>query len=163
MTCKNCGKDRHIVNKFFGLCQECNNLRLHGSKYGKQYQVSPKQRKPLKAKKGNSFRQMSERAVDMIKKDEEFYEKCFNNSNHRCEECDARLNDVFRDDEGKVACRWRYSHILAKSIAPEFRHNLLNINSLCFLHHQQWEFGDKKSMKIYEGNQKRIKEMKHGK
>lgn len=92
-------------------------------------------------------------------KDEELYEKVFNNSNHRCEECGGKLNDVFRDENGKIINRWRYSHVIAKSIAPQLRHKVENINNLCLQDHQKWDFGsneEKKKMRIYEGNAKRF-------
>lgn len=84
--------------------------------------------------------------------DELFYEKCFNKSDHKCEECGKQLNTDFRDEEGRIVNRWRYSHVIPKSIAPELRHDILNINNLCLFHHMMWENGDKESMKIYEGN-----------
>jgi len=91
-----------------------------------------------------------------IDKDEEFYKECFDQSDHRCEECGKRLNDEFRDDDGRVIARWRYSHIIPKSIAPRLRHIVLNINHLCLEHHEMWENGDKESMNIFEKNQERI-------
>tara|TARA_R110002020_G_scaffold392352_1_gene602611 strand:+ start:1666 stop:2088 length:423 start_codon:yes stop_codon:yes gene_type:complete len=85
--------------------------------------------------------------------DEIFYEKCFNNSNHECEECSKKLPTEFRNDAGKIVSRFRYSHIVAKSIAPELRHDINNINHLCHECHFQWDHGNRKKMDIYKKNQ----------
>lgn len=172
MSCKNCSRDREIVNKHFGLCLECNNERLHGSKYGKQYKFKRKpidfsktSKKPIirlnkkkkEAAKKSEFVKIHKREpIDNIKLDEEFYEKCFNLSDHKCEECGTQLPDIFRDENGKVAARWRYSHIIPKSIASKLRHVVKNINHLCLRCHSKWENGDRESMKIYEENSKRF-------
>ena len=162
MNCKNCNIEKNIINKHFGLCQECNNERLHGSKYGKTYTVSKKEIKPIRARKNKAkkslFTNLSKGKVsnNNLLLDEAFYEECFDMSNHKCEECGVGLPDEFRDDEGKINARWRYSHIIAKSIAPELRHDTNNINHLCLKHHTQWDHGDKMSMKIYQSNKLKV-------
>ena len=163
MECKECSGEKPIVNKHFGLCQECNNVRLHGSKYGKEYNITTDKRKPLRSGlnkldhsiKGESktkYKKTKSNTNNNIMLDENFYQKCFDSSDHRCEECGTKLPNEFRNDQGKVLARWRYSHIVAKSIAPELRHDVSNINHLCLKHHGQWDHGDKKSMKIYAKN-----------
>lgn len=159
MNCKNCNTEKKIINKHFGLCQECNNLRLHGSKYGKTYTMFKKEIKPLRKRKNKSKKSLfsnvkptPKRNVERLAKDEAFYEECFNMSDHKCEECGKQLPTEFRDLEGNVNARWRYSHIIAKSIAPELRHDINNINHLCLTHHTQWDHGDKEEMKIYISN-----------
>ena len=163
MNCKGCKGSKSIVNKHFGLCQECNNIRLHGSKYGKTYIVSKKDIKPLRRRKKDSKKSLfsnvkptAKRNVDRLAKDEAFYQECFNMSDHKCEECGKQLPTEFRDDEGNVNARWRYSHIVAKSIAPELRHDTNNINHLCLEHHTQWDFGNKHDMKIYTKNAEKL-------
>lgn len=158
--CKNCKKNKRIVNKFFNLCLECNNERLHGSKYGKQYKHTPRRNNAFKLSKNSLSGGLSEKAKLAIEKDEKFYEECFNLSNHRCEECDAQLNTEFRDDDGRIIMRIRYSHILPKSTYPRLRHNVLNINHLCGDHHSEWENGDKENMKIFKKNKERICELR---
>ncbi len=165
MACKKCKKDRPIVNKFHGLCNECNNMRLHGNIYGKQhsYIYKPKPARKTAVNKVNKKKTLSISSPDFynadlkttrekILEDEVFYEKCFNSSNHKCEECGNPLPEVFRDEDGKVIAKWRYSHIIAKSIAKYLRHKLLNINHLCQECHTKWDHGDKKSMAIYKNN-----------
>ena len=109
MGCSKCDST-HVVNKWFSLCRECNNERLHGSKYGKQVDYKAKESKPLKTSKNKST---NKRIVDKGKRvissgnkksksfqtillDEIFYEKCFNLSNNKCEECKTKLPDEFR-------------------------------------------------------------------
>ena len=142
MECKKCGS-KYVVNKFHQLCDRCNKERLHGNKFGKTYKHSPKNKSGLK---------LSKNASHKIKVDEEYYEKIFNMKPNLCEECLCQLPQEFRDSEGKVIARWQYSHILPKSTYPEHRHNLMNMNRLCLKHHEKWENGDKKSMRIWKGN-----------
>lgn len=164
MECKGCNIDKKIVNKWFMLCIECNNERLHGSKFGKQHNKSISKRgvfktsKNKKKQKSISFN-ISKQNIDCEKstyqKDNEFYKKCFDTFLHLCEECGKTQPQYFYDENGKVANRYRYSHIVPKSIAPELRHELENINDLCVECHNKWEGADKVDMKIYEKNKKR--------
>ena len=163
MNCKSCNIEKNIVNKHYGLCLECNNIRLHGSKYGKSYTMSKKEIKPLKRRNTKSKKSLfsnvkatPKKNVKRLAEDEAFYEECFNMSNHKCEECGVQLPTEFRDDEGNVNARWRYSHIVAKSIAPELRHDTNNINHLCLKHHTQWDHADRENMKIYNSNRIRL-------
>ncbi len=164
LKCKECGNTR-VVNKFHQMCADCNNIRLHGSKYGKVGKLVQTKRKPVRtAKKGLKGRVSISARVrvgvrttrDKIIEDEAFYEKCFNMSNNKCEECGEELPSAFLTDSGKVAARWRYSHIIPKSIAPKLRHDTNNINHLCLKHHSEWENGNKEKMKIFKGNKKRF-------
>ena len=145
MCCSKCGKGKEIINKHFKLCLVCNNMRLEDRKVSgiKVEKISHSKKKPNKV-------QIS------IEKDEEFYLECFNSSNHVCEECGAQLPTEFRDEKGKVLARYRYSHIFPKSVYPELRHEISNINHLCLIHHIQWDHGDKTVMKIYELNRKKF-------
>lgn len=171
MSCRGCSRDIVIVNKHFALCQECNSERLHGSKYGKQYkfipkkiefskapprQLSQKRREKTKRSLFVDSRSLQVEKIDKIKLDEDFYELCFNQSDHKCEECSTKLPDIFRDANSKVVARWRYSHIIPKSIASNLRHVVKNINHLCLECHGRWENGDRENMKIYSKNSKRF-------
>lgn len=163
MSCSKCDKDYPIVNKHFKLCQGCNNKRLHGSKYGKVYtgiktkSVSVRGAKKAiktKAKKSlfTNIKEGTKEGGNMLSRDEAFYEASFNLSNHKCEECGTDLPTEFRNEDGKIAARFRYSHIIPKSIAPELRHNLGNINHLCLECHSEWENGNKTEMNIFKKN-----------
>lgn len=176
MQCSKCRRNKKIINQFFNLCLECNNLRLDGGKSRVIHTLSKNPLKPLRSKKTAPKTKRSSHKitykVDNFKDkcyvhiypgrrsgknlllDELFYEQCFNQSNHRCEECDKQLPEKFRDEDGKIIARYRYSHIIPKSIAPELRHEIKNINHLCLNDHGKWENGDKASMKIYEKNKR---------
>lgn len=172
MCCLKCKKELPIVNKHFNLCRECNNERLYGSKYGKVYKIKQKPlkfnktpKKPKKFRNKNKVKPKKSLFVKelkdkdellMVERDEIFYEKCFNLSNHKCEECGDSLPDQFRSGDGKVLARFRYSHIIPKSIASHLRHVIKNINHLCQLCHTRWDFGDKENMKIYSSNSKKF-------
>ena len=165
MSCSNCNKELEIVNKYFKLCQRCNNLRLHDNEFGKVYKnvlESNKSRRSAIISPGNKRSKSLFSSVIKIVKDskleldEAFYEECFKNSDHKCEECGINLPTEFRSEDGRVIARWRYSHIVAKSIAPELRHNIDNINHLCLVHHTQWDHGDRKNMKIFTENCKKF-------
>lgn len=178
MSCTKCGLNKPIKNKFHKLCLECNNERLYGSKYGKQYNNTLSNKTSFKSskKKGKSNKSLfapvkktkvseklefnnikeGEEKVHMIVQDEIFYEKCFNTFYHKCEECSQPQPTEFRNEEGKVIARYRYSHIIPKSIAPELRHDINNINDLCVSCHGEWENGEQKKMRIYEKNSKKF-------
>ncbi len=145
MCCNKCGENKEIVNKHFVLCLKCNNGRLESRK------VSNKKIEKI----SHSPKKVNKTQVK-IDEDEEFYLECFKLSNHICEECGIQLPTEFRDDKGRVIARWRYSHILPKSIYPELRHDTSNINHLCLIHHIQWDHGDKTVMNIYEINRKKF-------
>ena len=163
MECKECGS-KYVTNKWFKLCSGCNNIRLHGNKYGKPIEYKETKRKSLKASNNKRIidkgkvtkKEKTFKINEKIVKDEVFYEKCFNQSNHKCEECSKSLPNEFRDEDGRVMYRARYSHIVPKSIAPELRHNEDNINHLCVECHQKWDFGNKKEMTIYAKNRVRF-------
>jgi hypothetical protein len=168
--CKGCSKEKDITNSHFQLCLICNNARLKTNKGDikpKVYKYIPKVKEPLrskerplkiKSKKSLFVNLLPEKKTtkEKIGDDEIFYEKCFNQSNHICEECSLPLPDYFRDINGKVAARWRYSHIIPKSIASELRHSIDNINHLCLECHGEWENGNKAGMGIFAGNYKKF-------
>lgn len=153
--CSCCQLPKKIVNSFFKLCLVCNIARLNNNKPKKEKVYAPIKTKPKNVvKMDHSIKEVQppHKANDKIKADEKFYEECFNLSNHVCEECGEKLPDSFRDQNGKIIARWRYSHIVPKSIAPELRHNTDNINHLCLKHHEEWENRNKVNMKIFAKN-----------
>lgn len=158
--CIYCGDEKWLVNKK-GACAECQKSKNSGESVNKLFQGEQKrrvnkiydsQRKPLKNDKIEKRRRI-------IEKDEELYEYIYSTKTNQCEECFAPLPGIFRDSEENVIARWQYSHILSKGAYPELRHHKQNINRLCFKHHQQWEFGDRESMVIYEKNLKVIEDL----
>lgn len=148
-NCKKCGFEKYIVNKHYNLCFLCNNSRLEELKIKSNISISNRKNRSL---------QRTKLIKGKILADEVFYEECFNSSNHKCEECGCNLPTEFRNEDGKIVARWRYSHIIPKSIAPKLRHDVRNINHLCLKHHIEWENGDKEKMKIYKGNKSLFKQ-----
>src|SRR5690349_3865438 len=116
--CLCCAKENKIVNSYFQLCQKCNTTRLKEEK--KEKNSEPLFSKKVLEKglfdtwtgkpksKGLFEKPKEDKTKQKIDADEKFYEECFNNSDHRCEECGCELPDTFRDDNGKVVARWRY-------------------------------------------------------
>lgn len=94
----------------------------------------------------------SKSAKKKIDQDKKFYEELWSERPHYCEECDKHL--------GETWAKYMFSHILSKGSQPKLRHNKDNINILCLECHQKWEFGDKKSMNIYPGNERMIELLK---
>ena len=96
MKCKNCNKESLIVNKYFKLCQKCNNKRLHGNEFGKQYIDTKIKRKSLRIDKNSKKQQTNTTLIKLkvkklIELDEEFYEKCF--KKNLCGEVMTKLID----------------------------------------------------------------------
>lgn len=82
---------------------------------------------------------------------EKFYRYCWEHKRQICEECMKPLRSysaVF------------VSHILTRGAHPEMAHDPRNVNILCLRHHNQWENGNRKSMRIYAANQIQIAELR---
>jgi hypothetical protein len=80
-----------------------------------------------------------------------FYRYCLENKPLVCEECGRPI-----DYPSAV----NVSHILTRGAHPAIAHDPRNTNILCFEHHQRWENGDRKSMRIYPKNEKTILQLK---
>lgn len=87
----------------------------------------------------------SKNVKEKIDLDTAFYKEIWSERMHYCEECDKDLGSKWE--------RYMFSHILSKGSQPKLRHNKDNVNILCLECHQRWEFGDKKAMRIYPGNE----------
>jgi len=149
--CSKCGKPFFIVNKTHNLCADCNHIRLHGET---RLQSAIKKQKTQKRKLYKI--KPSKKRKETLEKDRDTYFQLFNKSNCECEECTAPLPTDFEDENGSLIYIHRYSHILGKKAYPEYRNELWNFNELCLSCHQIWDFGDKKSMKIYNKNKQTI-------
>lgn len=82
---------------------------------------------------------------------EKFYRWCWEHLPHRCEECLRPLNEY---------SAVYVSHILTRGAHPEIAHDPRNINILCLKHHNQWENGERRSMRIWLKNQQTIEQLK---
>lgn len=89
--------------------------------------------------------------VDIPKANERFYRFMWQNKPHVCEECQKPLNFYSSSF---------ISHILSRGSSPEMAHDVRNINILCLKHHNQWETGKRKTMRIYPQNLKLIQTLK---
>lgn len=72
--------------------------------------------------------------------DQKFFRSIWEERPHYCVEC------------GKILLHYSatyISHHLLKSIYPKLRHEAKNVDVLCYLCHQKWDFWKKKEMKIY--------------
>lgn len=147
-VCLGCGS-KYIVNKKYKLCKNCNFIRLHGKTYTESL-LSKERDKGIRKKKKrvNTYQKIS-KTQGIHNRDKEIYREVFDSKENRCEECGSELPDQFEDEEGRVIFVTQYSHCLGKGAYIEYRHKKWNIQRLCSYHHHQWEFGDKKSMKIY--------------
>ena len=117
------------------ICKECGNEDYIWSK-GRCKKCASRSYKKLGASKN---------VKEKIDLDTRFYEEIWSERPHYCEECDKYLGNKWE--------RYMFSHILSKGSQPKLRHVKENINVLCFECHQKWEFGDKRSMKIYPENE----------
>lgn len=105
-------------------------------------------------KSGAALKGISSKGIETIREDEKIYEFLWNHRLHFCEECGAYLGHEFRDEDGRIIDRYRYSHMLGKKRWPMFRWTVENFNLLCFNCHNKWESGDRTKMKIWGKNKK---------
>lgn len=81
---------------------------------------------------------------------ERFYRYCWDLYPHVCEECMRPLTQFSAT---------YISHIRTRGAFPEAAHDVRNVNILCFKHHNQWETGNRKAMRIYPGNVQTIEQL----
>lgn len=83
---------------------------------------------------------------------ERFYRFCWENMQHRCEECMKPL--------GGYSAVY-ISHILTRGAHPDMAHDPRNVNMLCFEHHNMWEHATTRGgMRIYSSNQEVIRKLR---
>jgi len=121
-TCSDCGEERYMWSK--GRCQPC--AKKTYSKLG------PAKNTPKK--------------IDI---DTAFYQEIWDEREHYCVECVAKLGRVDAAFLGRDWIRANFAHILGKGAHPRFRLVKENIVLLCYSHHSQLDFGKKKELKIW--------------
>lgn len=89
--------------------------------------------------KRTPLKKVSNRRAAVVKADRELYARVWAARPHVCDECDLNL--------GNFPNPTFFSHILTKAAHPALRHVDANIQLLCFKHHHQYEFGDRRAMK----------------
>lgn len=88
---------------------------------------------------------------DIPRANERFFRWVWAHKPHYCEETMRPLPNY-----SATYC----SHILTRGAHPEMAHDPRNINILCAEMHDKWENGDRKTMRIYEKNQRLIDRLK---
>lgn len=124
--CKECQNEDFIFSK--GRCKRCSS---------KTWQTTPKTSDKAKAniKANNIYYQVQ---IDT--------NKAMNKGKCICEECGIEI---------KTPKGMNVSHIISKGSNVALYLEPLNSFILCVPHHHQWEFGDRRGMKIYEEAMKR--------
>lgn len=133
-----------MYHKALGLCQYCNEKRKSDRKKNKTTA-------PLFTPQGKV----------MMAKDKEFYDLLWSINPHYCEECLALGKTKSEAFLGKKLKNYFFSHIHTKGSWPSLRHHVENINMSCWKHHQQWEFGKREEMAIYDSNQEVMMKLSH--
>lgn len=133
-NCLDCSKETYIYAK--KRCKDC--YWKHNAE-GKKYKAQKKDILEKVEWKGKKF---SSKALEQIKKDNEFYKEIWSEREHICEECGIHL--------GKTLNKCFVSHILTKGSTPTLRHDKENVMLYCFNCHQRKEFGDFRSMKSWD-------------
>lgn len=85
---------------------------------------------------------MSDKAKSQIARDTAFYKEIWEERPHSCENCGINLGDTWK--------RYMFSHLITKGAHPELRYDKRNLSMSCLKCHQQYETGDRKSMRVYE-------------
>lgn len=156
---------RSSIKKPYGRCTMCNDekekelatklLCFNHYRLMKAIEYDKKQKakvdKDWSKRKPIAQRSNSVGSHNRFKLDADWYNGILATAKAVCEECNSPIATMSRVN---------VSHILSKGSHTGFRNHELNYNILCFKHHDQWEFGDKKAMKIYEQNQLTIQEIK---
>lgn len=132
--CLDCPKETYIYAK--KRCKDCYWKHNAESKIEKSAKKDVLEKVEWKGKK------FSSKALEQIKRDNEFYKEIWKEREHICEECGIHLGDVLN--------KAFISHILTKGSTPTLRHDKDNVQIYCFFHHQQKEFGDFRSMKSWD-------------
>lgn len=122
-------------------CSKCNRSRP-------LWRSSPPTCKPCALSESKPLKRTSKNTQQKITADTKFYDELWSERKHECEECGVHLGETWQ--------RYMFSHILSKGAHPKLRHEKDNFNILCFKCHQQWEFGNRKTMRINEKNKTAI-------
>jgi len=147
-----CGQLKHIVNKHYTLCDDCNYLRLHNGKtknevYKERHEnkLKNKQSKPkvgIETDKGKlvevlkqtfSIKKISNKKAERDREMHKTYEKIDSTRDPICEGC------------GRGDLPLSHSHILSQGTRPDLAADEGNIRLHCFGNyhscHEKWERG----------------------
>lgn len=90
--------------------------------------------------------------ADIARANDKFFRWVWAHKPHHCEETMRPLYDY-----SAAYC----SHILTRGAFPEMATDPRNINILCLEQHNKWENGNRKEMRIYPGNMRRMEMLKN--
>lgn len=135
--CRNCGRDRLIVNKKYCLCESCNRLRLDKSKVDipKKAYLSVHQRKPSKNKSINNVSKKEVKNLNQLRK---VYSEIDQERPLKCEGCGqssflshshliSQRNKLYQSDKDNIVF-----HCMEREVSDKFG------NKGC---HARWESG----------------------
>lgn len=133
--CKNCGKQKLIVNKKYGLCIECNYFRIHGETpiqaAIKREKEQEKEKNRIKWQKQKEAPKKKRKATGELKMFKEIWEE----RSHFCQ------NKMCGRYLGENLMPIFFSHRKSKGAYPALRLCKDNIDLLCAECHQKWETG----------------------
>lgn len=120
--CSECKRKGRLNAK--GVCSECTYKKNHGGKSRQQVYREKQLSKPANKKTptGEYF----------------LFQEIWNERPHICNNCKEPLTPTTRRDFVKM-----FSHIKSKGAYPELRLVKENIELLCHICHEIWEFGDR--------------------
>ena len=149
-----------IVNKSRACCKWCNEEIKAGEKAAKRERVAILRETLDKGLNEILERKQPSRLINRVNKssakDQKFYRECWGSRQDWkgacvCEECGMVLH--------KYSSVY-VSHIISRGADTRLRYHKLNFNILCWLHHTQWESGDRTTMKIFDRNMATIEKLK---
>lgn len=124
--CRGCGKNRLIVNKTFVLCDDCNQLRLHG-----------KDRFTRKVE--NIKSQQENRKSNKVTGEARLFKEIWEEREHVCHNCKIQLGDEMKT--------YFFMHKKSKGAYPSLRLEKANIELACYDCHTAY---DRISTEAYE-------------
>lgn len=144
--CKNfaiCGNYKPPISKVSGLCDECalKYMQNKENTYPKKYFKETKESNNRRIKSISLFREFGSNVWELNRNKKTGIVYCSETSKPLCNPFDP-----FDAKKGHGMC---VSHILSKSSHPKLYLVLENADILCWDAHQKFEYGDKKSMKIW--------------
>ena len=138
--CKICGRIKLIVNRKYGVCIECNHYRLYGET------IIETKRKEALAKREAQVKKKSKPLTTKTKRkptgEKAMFLEIWSEREHYC------ANTECRKFLGAIPMPIFFSHRKSKGAYPELRLDKNNIDLLCPTCHYEWDFGNRKNIKL---------------
>lgn len=133
--CKGCGKDKLLKNKTFSLCDDCNQLRLHGKdRFTRRIEKIKSRQVKVKLKKIKPRKTTGEAKL---------FKEIWFEREHICHNC-----GIFLGNEMKT---FFFMHIKAKGAHPGLRLTKENISLACYDCHTAYDRISIKAYKLRKG------------